>query len=160
MLGGVQGTGESPTTWRTSLPYAGRLLRVEAQEAGDVTARLYDASGAQLRPALVDTLDAGEGMYVELVEGVHELGVTTSGARPRAYLDQDAIAVMLVEETSSSVRLRVYGTDAAFERQPIDDLTFKGTTYSGMPTQVAMPPQAQRYLHTTGSASLYLTLQA
>ena len=160
MLGGVQGTGKSPTTWRTSLPYAGRLLRVEAQVAGDVRVRLYDASGAQLRPDLVATLDAGEGMYVELVEGVHELGVTTSGARPKAYLDQDAIAIMLVEETSSGVRLRAYGTDAHWRDQRIPDLTFKGTTYSGMPTQVEMPPQAKRYLHRAGPASLYLTLRA
>jgi len=128
LLGGVQGTGESPTTWRATLPYPGRLVRLEAQEAGDVTVRLYDASGAQLAPDLTATPDAGEGVYVELVQGVHELEVETGGARPRGYLDADTFALTLDDQSDGSYTVRALGRGSFARVETITRTTREGTT--------------------------------
>jgi hypothetical protein len=125
LLGGVQGTGESPTMWRTSLPYPGRLVRLEAQEAGTVTARLYDASGAQLGSDLTAALDAGEGVYVELADGVQDLEVETGGARPIARLDEDSLAVVERAQAAGSITLEALG------RGVWEETTYEHTTVMG-----------------------------
>lgn len=136
-----------------ALPVPGMLLRIEAASANaSVTAeaRRYDGT-------VLATETAAPTTFLELPPGTFY--VYLSGPA-RTEADRDGFALVLVEETSSGVQLRAYGTDAAWQEQPISDLTFKGTTYTGMPTQVAMPPQAKRYLHRAGPASLYLTLRA
>lgn len=159
LLGGVQGKYQSPTVWRTSLPYPKRLAKLEVVEAGGVTVRFYDAQKAQIGYDRTETLDAGESMYLELPEGVREIEVETDGSRPSLYLDDDTFALVMVQNNQGSIQLRAYDTGASWQEHPIDDLTFKGTTY-GMPTQVEMPPQAQDYLHKVRATSLSLTLRA
>jgi hypothetical protein len=127
LLGGVQGTGEPPTTWRATLPYPGRLVRLEAQEAGDVTVRLYDASGTQLGSTMTMTAEAGEAIYVDLLEDVHELEVETSGERPVATLDADTYALTLEGETASTYTFETHGK-GHFETVSYEYTTVMGRT--------------------------------
>ena len=160
LMGGVQVTSQQPQAWRTSLPYPKRLAKLEVVEAGDVTVRFYDAANQQIGSDRTETLDAEGSMYLELPEGMREVEVETSGSRPSLYLDEDTFALVMVQDNQGNIQLRAYDTGASWQEQPIGDLTFKGTTYTGMPTQVKMPTQAKSYVHVEDLASLYFTLQA
>ena len=137
---------------QVALPVPGMLLRIEAPtEGASVTAeaRAYDGN-------VLESATAAPVGFLELPEGTFY--VYASGPA-RAEADRDAFALVLVEETGTSVRLRAYGTDTAWQEQPIGDLSFKGTNYP-MPTQVTVPPGAREYLQEESQSSAFFTLQA
>ena len=155
LFGGVQGSG----TWSLDVtPYGGRLLRLEGREAGYVEARLYNDTGQELSTTTA-TLDAGQATYVKVNNDASKIEVDAP-ARPRLFLDSDAFALVLAYNTETALRLRAYGTDTAWKEQPIGDLSFKGNTYSGMPTQVTVPAGVQDYLREQSASSVQVRVDA
>jgi hypothetical protein len=129
LLGGVQGTGESPTTWRAALPYAGRLVRLEAAEAGDVTVRFYADLGAQVGTDHRATLAVGESLYVDVPARTRQLEAEASGARPRVFLDADTFALTLTRGADGTHTLTAFGR-GLFKQTGQIDVEEGGTVYT------------------------------
>ena len=112
LLGGVQGEEDAQagtTTWRAALPYAGRLVRVEAAEAGGVTVRFYDAQGARVGTDHRATLAIGEPLYVDVPARTQKLEAEASGARPRVFLDANTFALTLAGDAYGRHTLSAFG---------------------------------------------------
>ena len=135
LLAGVDGTEDAEagtTAWRAALPLVRRLVLLEAQKAGDVTVRLYDAAGEVLTD-MTTVAETRQGIYVELLDGTHGIEVETNGtgdasARPRLTLDRDSFALTLAAIPGGTQELRTFGR-GSFEAAGTGTLSAFGASY-------------------------------